>query len=333
MEPYVKTCSYLGCAFKTFSDWNLTCHVRKKHPDFANSKRSESRPGKNVRGQNIPVGEPKSIRKPALKNPKVKLIKTCPITNCGYKTHKKGFRRHMRIHSSKRNWKCDKCDYTAKERDKLERHRRIHLSSAEREILMKICPFPKCDFKSLHSASLNRHLLTHSTERPFKCDKCDYAAKMRNILLKHQRTHLTRSEKTFKVYPKQNCQFRTVSQQNVQAQLLLHQEGNILRCCPMQGCDFRTGRASNLRRHITAHSTERPFKCDKCEWAFKSGWQLKEHQHTHLSAEEREAFLEKCPMRSCNFRSFYRKQNQKKPFNSAKSQIVTTNVSKSLENY
>ncbi|CAG7726342.1 unnamed protein product [Allacma fusca] len=212
----------------------------------------------------------------------------------------------MRIHSSKRNWKCDKCDYAAKERDKLDRHRRIHLSSAEREILMEICPFPNCDFKSLHSARLNRHLLTHSTERPFKCDKCDYAAKMRIVLLKHQRTHLTRSEKTFKVYPNQNCQFRTVSQQNVQAQLLLHQEGNILRCCPMQDCDFQTGRASNLRRHITAHSTERKFKCDKCERAFKSEWQLKEHQHTHLNDDEREAFLKKCPMRSCNFRSFYR---------------------------
>ena len=35
----------------------------------------------------------------------------------------------------------------------------------------------ECDFKCNQKSNLNNHMLTRSSEKPFKCMQCDYACK------------------------------------------------------------------------------------------------------------------------------------------------------------
>ncbi|CAL1279631.1 unnamed protein product [Larinioides sclopetarius] len=51
------------------------------------------------------------------------------------------------------------------------------------------CQF--CDYSSLNSGHVRRHILTHTGERPFKCNICGRGFTQKNNLKKHMLVHFT----------------------------------------------------------------------------------------------------------------------------------------------
>ena len=47
----------------------------------------------------------------------------------------------------------------------------------------------QCSYKTMDASSLRVHKVTHSDLRPFECNKCSYAAKLKKQLNKHLRIH------------------------------------------------------------------------------------------------------------------------------------------------
>lgn len=70
-------------------------------------------------------------------------------------------------------------------------------------------------------------------------------------------------------------------------------------------CDFKTPILSRLNNtHVKIHSSERNFKCDICNKAFKNTKQLKNHRRIHRSAEQMPTHnCTKCNLRFTNTRS------------------------------
>jgi KRAB domain-containing zinc finger protein len=87
----------------------------------------------------------------------------------------------------------------------------------------------------------------HSQEKPFKCTKCPFSARVNKELKEHMKIHV--SEKKYK-------------------------------CAECS--DFETNSSEKLKNHIEKHSKEKPFRCPKCKYASKVEDNVSKHMEAHL---------------------------------------------------
>ncbi|KAL4222408.1 hypothetical protein ACF0H5_018447 [Mactra antiquata] len=100
------------------------------------------------------------------------------------------------------------------------------------------------------------HLMSHTDERPFKCDKCPKSYKYRHNFLEHRASH----EEVKPFY------------------------------CEICGQGMTTGYA--LKNHkLVHHSTSKPFICEECGAAFKLKSRLTRHESTHTGIKSQQCEL------------------------------------------
>ena len=88
-------------------------------------------------------------------------------------------------------------------------------------------------------------MLTHSVEKRFKCDQCNYSGNQAGHLKNHMLQHS--GEKPF--------------------------------ACNQ--CNFSCRDSSNLKRHMLLHTNEKPFACKKCDYSCKQSVHLRSHMKKH----------------------------------------------------
>ncbi|KAM9249217.1 transcriptional repressor CTCFL [Dugong dugon] len=140
---------------------------------------------------------------------------------------------------AKRTFRCDICLFTSSRISSFNRHMKTHTN--EKPHMCHLCP------KAFRTVTLLRnHVNTHTGTRPYKCGDCDMAFVTSGELGRHRRYKHTH-EKPFK--------------------------------CSM--CKYASVEASKLKRHIRSHTGERPFQCCLCSYASKDTYKLKRHMRTH----------------------------------------------------
>ena len=87
---------------------------------------------------------------------------------------------------------------------------------------------------------------THSGERHFSCDQCNYSCVQANDIKKH---------------------------------ILQHSGENPFAC---NQCSFSCRRPSRLKYHMLSHAGEKPFACKKCKNSCRQSHDLKTHMKTHF---------------------------------------------------
>lgn len=137
-----------------------------------------------------------------------------------------------------------------------------------------ICTFSGCTFKTQYGQKdMERHILTHTGERPFECELCHKRFSRRDKLNLHSRLHT--GEKPHKC---KYCTYAAADSSSLKKHLRIHYDERPFKC---QICPYASRNSSQLTVHLRSHTGDAPFQCNQCDAKFKINSDLKRHSRVH----------------------------------------------------
>uniref|UniRef100_A0A8C6PSI6 C2H2-type domain-containing protein n=1 Tax=Nothobranchius furzeri TaxID=105023 RepID=A0A8C6PSI6_NOTFU len=193
--------------------------------------------------------------------------KTCPVCNKTF-LRAAAMRRHQETHNENRDfkYKCSSCDKRFRDHYDLNRHE-MRDPNAFEVLETKTCLL--CGKYFARQVDMERHMKSHSEDRPYKCSYCEKKFKNPYVLKRHER-EICKSREQKK--PKR----KETSLASMEPYSEISVEGKI---CPI--CSRILPCTADIAKHLRSHSEERPFICVTCEKGFKYKDTLKKHQIIH----------------------------------------------------
>ncbi|KAF4078654.1 hypothetical protein AMELA_G00201720 [Ameiurus melas] len=138
----------------------------------------------------------------------------------------------------------------------------------------RICSFSGCTFKTQYGQKdMERHMLTHTGDRPFECELCHKRFSRRDKLNLHSRSHT--GEKPHKC---KHCTYAAADSSSLKKHLRVHYDERPFKC---QICPYASRNSSQLTVHLRSHTGDAPFQCGECGAKFKINSDLKRHTRVH----------------------------------------------------
>ena len=171
--------------------------------------------------------------------------------------------------SGKKPYKCQHpaCGRTFTWNSRFQRHLRSH--TGEKPYQCEICSRLFSD-----GSSLAKHLHIHTGEKPYTCQTCNKTFSRKDGLERHLRTHTGE-----KPYQCEACN-KTFSDLSGLTKHERTHTGERPYKCQICGKPFARGDA--LQVHLRIHTGEKPYKCKKCGMAFSDRSSLIRHLRIHI---------------------------------------------------
>ena len=183
--------------------------------------------------------------------------------------------------------KCNKCNFTTKNRVLLEEHKESH-----KKIAVFKCDL--CKFTTHNREVVIRHQETHKVIKELQCNMCNYTTKNEEILKEHKESHI--KKKSLKC---DMCNHITNDLHLMQEHKESHKEQLDLKCLM---CGSTMPNLESFKKHKKKHQQELnigqnvdypmnvySFKCNPCKTSYRTDDDLMEHMfNTHLTEEQRQ---------------------------------------------
>ncbi|XP_058122329.1 zinc finger protein 267-like [Anopheles coustani] len=211
---------------------------------------------------------------------------TCEI--CGIRIkYRPTFLFHMQNHRNeeKGTYKCQYCHRAFGTRARMERHVRSH--TGERPFACRLCPKTFA-----YAGQLSAHMSRHNNERGHQCEQCGKGFFNKAMLGQHLATHEPTANRKVphgKATRQRPCSFPDCKYvaQTYQAYYIHRLRHQMAHSC--DECGRRFARQSEVRRHRRIyHTTDHPFKCEPCNKIFLSAQSYREHMDAHANVRRYE---------------------------------------------
>lgn len=208
---------------------------------------------------------------------------------CDYCTktfkHKQGVQKHWDLeHNPSNNFPCPNCFSRCKTLKNLHAHLRTHEPPRGEGLENLQCH--KC-FKTFQSQKqLSLHFYTHR-EKFFSCDKCGSKFNNREQIKNHVMRHVGLFQK--KVSHQRiicdQCSTMVLSHKMKRHKLIHHSYEKPFKC-EFPGCSAAFSDNRILNDHKNIHLKLKPYKCEYCPEAFRSGANLRLHRIRHTDPDK-----------------------------------------------
>ncbi|XP_046446305.1 histone-lysine N-methyltransferase PRDM9-like [Daphnia pulex] len=150
-------------------------------------------------------------------------------------------------------------------------------SATKRSASLHACPV--CQKNIAGKNNLEKHLIRHSSQKPFKCDECKKMFSAKRDLQLHEMRH--HSKERPHVCP--TCNKGFVDKAYLKKHMTFHDQSKFYVC---ETCGKSFNNVLGLAKHCKTHSQERPYMCEKCSKCFRVKYDLTVHKrNVHKEAQ------------------------------------------------